>query len=224
LLVVFALLLGITRNAGFFIIIISSVVILLFGGNKSRQNSMVYLVLGAIGFASWNLYLFFVIDKGNMLTSNEFLSDIGVNFFNYASILSQWILPTIIPFFLRIAFCAIAIFIIVLKAKDISIPWQARVFIIQFVAYVFIMIITLNVDKYEIERLVAIVLPWFFIGVFMVLDCNRDLFPLKFRTAALALLILWVVYIGLRGIKNTVMWHDAICQREIGIPGPHQVL
>ncbi|MCK5471174.1 MAG: hypothetical protein KAI99_21775 [Cyclobacteriaceae bacterium] len=214
ILVSIAFLMGITKNTGFFIILITSGIILLFSKKAAFNKSAVYILLSSFGFVVWNIYVFACRNGEQMFRTNEFLQSIDLNFFNYLNVISQWFLPGIIPVWFRLlllAFILIIFFKLFQKEKPTI---QVRIFLIQFLAYLIIMIVVIKVDKDEIERLLAIVAPWLILAIFMIIDINWNNISNTFKRLIIVLLILWVSYIGFRSIYNSLNWHKKNCSTE----------
>jgi uncharacterized membrane protein len=76
------------------------------------------------------------------------------------------------------------------------------------------MIVAIKVDKDEIERLLAIVLPWLILAIFITIDINWKNISTTFKRLIMALLILWVSYTGFRGVYNSINWHKMNCSTE----------
>ncbi len=211
LLVCVALIMGITKNTGFFIILITSGILLFFYDRVNSRKSITYFIIGSIGFAWWNFYVVLFRGGSQMFRNNEFLVGIDTNLFNYIDIISRWFLPEFIPPTYRFGFLVLlTIFLIVLLIKS-EVSFSAKIFIIQFFTFLFIMIVVVKVDSDEIERLISIVAPWFYISMFLVLDAQWKKFNFPYKIAVMIVFLLWTSYTISRGISNSIMWHQGKC-------------
>ncbi len=214
LLVCFAFFMGITKNTGFFIILITSGILMFFTEKDAFKKAVIYGVLGSIGFAAWNTYVLAYRNGLQMFRNNEFLTGFEINLFNYADILSQWFLPGFIPTPFRLFFIFfLGVILLVILKKD-SLTIQVKIFMIQFLAYVLIMIVAVKVDADEIERLLSIVAPWFIIATYLIIDLKWGNISYAYRISIIIVLIMWVTYIGSRSVYNSIRWHNENCMSE----------
>lgn len=214
LLIISAFFLGITRNAGFFIILITTVIIWYYSNRDGLKNSFLYIFLGSIGFALWNLTIFFLKDGKDIYLIGGFLHGFSINVFNYTDIISQWFLPAFLPYYYRMAilvFCGIVFLFYANKWKHSR---KAIILFYQFLAYVLIMMVVIQVDKDEIERLLAIIAPWLIIAAFIEMDINWEGIRTTLRKIIILSLLVWVSYVSLRGAYNIYRWHNRNCQTE----------
>ena len=206
-----AFLMGITKNTGFFIILITSGIIWSFSKRAAFKKSAIYILLGSAGFVAWNIYVLVFCNGEQLFRDNEFLMGLDINFINYTDILSQWFLPRLIPTPFRLFFLASGVIILLIVQRKERLSIQAKVFQIQFFAYLIIMVVIIKVDKAEIERLLAIVSPWLIMAVFMIIDIKWKNINYTFKTWFMVLLILWVSYTGFRSVYNSINWHKYNC-------------
>lgn len=210
-----AFFMGITKNTGFFIIVISSGIILSFSNRAAFRNSAIYLIFGSIGFSMWNIYVFVFQNGQQMFINNEFITGFGINFINYTDILSQWFLPGFITFPFRLLFLALVGFMLILLKRKERLTLPVKVFLIQFLAYLIIMVVAIKVDKDEIERLLAIVSPWLLMAIYMIIDIKWEKIGYALKRPIILALILWISYTSFRGIYNSSRWHKRNCTTEI---------
>lgn len=214
LLICTAFLMGITKNTGWFIILTTSGILLLYTKRSNFKISGIYALLGSIGFSIWNIYIIIFSNGVQMYRNNEFLTGFQLNTYNYTDILSQWFLPGLVPYAFRLLFLIVlAIFFIKILIKK-NAPIQIKIFFTQFLAYLVIMIVAVKVDKDEIERLLSIIAPWLMMVVFMTIEWKLENVGLALRRYIFGLLILWLFYIGFRGINNCIRWHSRNCTTE----------
>ena len=213
-LVVIAFLMGITKNTGFFIILITSGIIWSFSKRAAFKKSAIYILLGSSGFVAWNIYVLVFCNGEQLFRNNEFLMGLDINFINYTDILSQWFLPRLIPAPFRLFFLAFVVIILLLVQRKERLTIQIKIFLIQFITYLVIMVVIIKVDKDEIERLLAIVSPWLIMAVFMLIDIKWKNISHTFKTWFIVLLILWVSYTGFRSVYNSINWHKNNCSTE----------
>lgn len=209
ILILLAFCMGITRNAGFFIIL-SSFLILFFTKKIRKPVTLYYFILGASGFAAWNMYTFFI--QGGIVKFREGLSlftGIGLNFRNYLDIISAWILPPFLPLVFRIILVFLLISFSIMKFKIRRITMEGKVFFFQSAVYTFMLIMFISVYKSDVERYMAVIYPWIFIGVFIILDTWILRFSKLFNRLLIVLICCWLSYVCARTIKNSVMWHKS---------------
>jgi hypothetical protein len=210
LLVIAAFMMGLTRNAGFFIILATGPSLLLFANRRS--SSLLYLFLGSLGFTIWNIYTFFLQDGVNTIVEGvPFFTAIGLNFRNYLDVMTTWMMPSLVPMAFRILLAVVMIFVLSLALKSRNLAVEGKAFLVQSILYTCIMIVFISVDKSDVERLLAVTYPWLVIGFFMILAPEqlgrgkisaRIIFPL---------LCCWCIYVGARSVKNSMMWHQNNC-------------
>lgn len=211
LLICFAFLMALTRNAGFFIILPTSGILLLYAKGSKFKSSLIYTLFSSIGFVLWNISVASSKSGKEMFEGNEFLSGTDLNFINYADIISQWFLPGFIPSAFRIFFlmALLTLFFFLINKEKLSL--HAKTFLIQFVVYLILMIIAIKVNKDEIERLLSVIAPWLFMALFMILDLKWENIKQSSRRWILVLLVLWLSYTGFRGVYNSIGWHEGRC-------------
>ena len=215
-LILMAFLMGITRNAGFFILFSTAIVLFLYRKEKENYSIVFYLFIGSSGFVLWNLYAFFILNGfDGILNDDAFFSGYWINLINYLDIFLQWIFPSIIPIVLRLVFL-LSFFIISLKLINArNFAFLTKVFFTQFLIYTFIMIFFVEVDKSEIERLLAIVYPWFIVGLLLLIDQFWHKLNRSVKRIFQICLVVWLIYVGGRSIKNSIMWHQNHCQESL---------
>ena len=76
------------------------------------------------------------------------------------------------------------------------------------------MIFVIEVDIDEIERLMAIVAPWLMVAIFMTIDSHWSSLPKIARKYLSLLTIIWITYVGIRAIKNAILWHQGMCSED----------
>ncbi len=211
LLICMAFLMGLTKNTGFFIILSTSGILLFYSKTSIFKSSVIYILSGSIGFVLWNVFVLIFYNGEQMFQNNEFLIGVDVNFINYTDTISRWFLPGFIPYLYRMLFLITVIVIYFLMLKKEKVPIQIKIFLIQFLAYLLIMIVVIRVDKDEIERLLSIVGPWLFIALIMTLELRWKNIGFALRRWILVLLTVWVCYIGFRSINNSIGWHNGNC-------------
>ena len=211
-----ALLMALTRNAGFFFIIATWLILLRNGGVRSFLPSLKYLLFGSIGFIFWNIYVA-LFQEGTMriYSNNPFLANTGVNLLNYLDILSQWFLPSLIPWIARVLFLLLMLIVLIVQIGKGRIAPLVWVFIIQAMVYFIIMFTLLEVDKDEIERLLSPIYPLLISAIALLLDR----FAHKVRNAGKALLyaglLMWSLYVISRGGINATRWHSEQCSTQV---------
>jgi hypothetical protein len=209
-LVLAALVMGLTRNAGFFIILATGLSLLLFANRRS--SSLLYLFLGSLGFTIWNIYAFFLQGGANTIVEGvPFFTAIGLNFRNYLDVMTTWMMPSLVPMEFRILLAAIMIFILLFALKGRKLAVEGKAFLVQSILYTCIMILFISVDKSDVERLLAVIYPWLVIGIFMILDRAQSGMGRITRRIVFSLLCCWCIYVGARSVKNSMMWHQNNC-------------
>jgi len=214
-LVFLAFLMGITKNTGFFIILSTSVVLLWQIRSKALRYTVLYSVLGSLGFALWNLSVLIYRQGATIYTESDFIQGFLNNGNNYADVISLWFFPAVIPFAYRLLIIGLIVMMFFYFNRKGSISKLAKSFLIQFTVYLAIMVIIIEVDKDEIERLLAIIAPWLALSIFMILDLYLVSFSKKIRVSVFILLFLFLSYTFIRSYKNVEMWHNRECSKEI---------
>ena len=214
-LVIVAFMMGIIKNTGFFIILSSAFIILLSQKKMAFKYTIAYLIVGSLGFTIWNISVLFFRDGHAVYFSSNFLHGFSANVPNYLDIISQWFFPALIPFYVRILLMGIIVVILFVLASRQTSKQHARIFILQFLGYLIIMVFVIEVDIDEIERLLAIVGPWLMIAIFMTFDANWMSMPVLARKCFSLFFVLWIIYIGIRGIHNAIVWHHGMCNEEL---------
>jgi len=213
--ILFAFLMGITKNTGFFIIIPTTLFLLIQLKTKRFATSLVYFFIGSSGFIAWNLYAFFVLGLYlEVYDGVGFLNGGLNNLINYLDIISQWFLPSVIPMRIRliIELLLLGIGLKMLRLNKMNL--SAKVFLAQFVCYTIVMVFFVEVDKDEIERLLSIIYPWFIIGLFILIDSGWSNLTIKVKRVFILFFVFGVVYIGIRSFNNIDMWHHRHCVKN----------
>jgi len=215
LMILFAFMMCVTRNAGFFIIIPTTWILFTII-SRSWRDPLLYFFISALGFGMWNIYVL-VAHNGMeaIYYSNEFFNSMWINSTNYLDVMSRWIFPVFVPLFFRLIcliICAVILgYVLYLK----KIPKAAMPYFIQFGVYVMIMSIFLKVYMDDIERYLAMVYPGFIIGLLLVLDQLSVKFNYKLKKILFFCIVLWVSYLGIRSVHNVNMWHNSRCAVKI---------
>ena len=214
LLVLFAFLMGLFKNTGFFILMGSALVLLLQTRKKAFRTAAMYGVFGAVGFVAWNVVVVLFRDGNSIYTNSNFLKGVSANVYNYADVISLWFIPSVVPTGFRIAALVLLILLLFFITRKAALSKELFSYIVQVAVYLTVMIVVIKVDYDEIERLLAIIAPWFMLGVFMTVDLNWVSFSTRSRQALLMVLVLFLSYTLIRSYKNVGMWHRNECKEE----------
>jgi len=201
-----ALLLGLTRNAGIFLILPTFVLLLVQHAKKIVLPGF-YLIFGLLGFTIWNINAIqYPAGVHVILDRIDIFANTYANVGNYLDVISNWFLPSVIPYFIRVA---ILVFLIVLMMKNLN--KKNRFLMFQAISYIVTMIVFIKVDYSDVERLLALVYPLIIISIFTALDGNKNGPHQRKKTVIMIILAFWMVYISVRGVYNTYRWHQNRC-------------
>jgi hypothetical protein len=216
ILIISGFLLGVTRNAGVFIIIPTAIILFFHLGKKSSQASLTYLVLSISGFTVWNMYALVKITRFNTFKQGgTFYQDIFASMLVYPDVISKWFLPPFIPLAIRLIILGailILTFMLIMKFKNLTVP---KVFLFQFAVYLFSIVPILVVENSEAEKLLSIVYPFVVVSIIMLLEASWIGIKKSVRSYIFIALSIWIGYISLRTVKNSIMWHKNNCYVEI---------
>ena len=217
LLILFAFMMCLTRNAGFFIIIPTSW-ILFTSHHKSWRSMFQYFFISTLGFGLWNVYVIAAHNgMGSVYFSNEFFVGIWINASNYLKVMSLWFLPAFVPFIFRLLVMIPFVAYLGFLFYKIEMPKPAAYSIVQSTIYILIMIFIGKFDDSEIERLLSIIYPWLIVALLLVLDQLWKKFDYLIKRIIIFFMILWMSYLGTRSIHNAIMWHSNQCAVKINL-------
>ena len=149
-----------------------------------------------------------------MYRDSSFLQGFLPNLYNYIDVISVWFLPAFIPFALRISILFILGLLLSYYGRKSPIDNRVISLLLQVATYIVIMIIIIQVDYDEIERLLAVIMPWFMLVMFLLLDRLSITWMGKSKTVLIMALLLFFSYTSIRSLKNVEMWHFNQCQKE----------
>lgn len=214
-LIFIAFLMCLIRNAGFFIILASGYILLL-NTSKAVRNFLSYMLFSSSGFLLWNSYVIFVQNGINRVyAENPFFTGVFHNSINYLDIISLWFFPGLITSGVRVSLLLIILILLWIVLKYQLVPKSGHLYFAQFVIYLILMIVLIKVDIDEIERLLAVIYPWMVVGIFLIIDENWNDIKPKAHSVIKIGLVIWICYLGVRSVKNCVIWHDNHCNKSI---------
>jgi hypothetical protein len=217
LMALLAFFMGITRNAALFIILPTGFSLWYFSSANKVRSGVMYTVIGLSGFLIWNFYaLVFVNKLSTFQEGGSLYQDFSQSLWVYPDVMSKWFLPVAIPRTLRISLFLIGLIAIFYFSWRILSLRAPKVFMIQSVAYWACLVPIIVVENSEAEKLLAIVYPFFIMSILALLDKKWVLWPKTYRKMIMICLLGWLIYVSVRTIKNSVMWHRNNCNREIG--------
>lgn len=209
--------LGITRNAGIFLLVPTAIILFFYTGKFRWKATLAYFAIASSGFALWNIYALMIVSKLAIFKEgSSFYQDIFASIWVYPDVISQWFLPAFVPMFLRITVLIgllVALFILLRKYHNPI----TEVFIIQFFIYLVCISTIVLVDNSEAERLLSLVYPFLIISLFIILDPYWVEIKKGMRVLIYIALSLWIGYISIRTVKNSIMWHNNRCNMEFVI-------
>ena len=214
LLIMMGLLMGITKNTGFFIILGTGLALLIQDKGKKYKSAATYGVLASLGFVLWNLTVVLFRQGGSMYRDSSFLQGFLANLYNYSDVISLWFLPAIIPLGLRLSILFMIGLLLFYYALKRPIGNQTVSLLLQVATYIMIMIIIIQVDYDEIERLLAVIMPWSVLVILLLLDRISSIWVGKSKTVLLVVLLLFLSYTSIRSLSNVEMWHHNRCRQE----------
>lgn len=208
-------LLYLQRNAGLFFIVGIGIFLL----KKDFRKALIYGIFSLISFGVWqSRNLFFVVNTSDF-RNNVFVVS-GFESLSYmADVMSLWLLPNILPSWLRLLFLSIFLLLIgylLVKTLKNDYPKLKIDFIILsiiiFSVYIlFMLALRMNVEE-ENERYLAPLHTIFLLGFFTLLDLASREWKPHFIKIIYIFLILWLVYPAVRSLKNATLWHTNFCK------------
>jgi hypothetical protein len=209
------LLMGITKNTGFFIILGTGLTLLIQDKKvKKIKAAAIYGVLASLGFVLWNLIVVLVRNGSSMYRDSSFLGGFLTNLYNYSDVITLWFLPAFIPFGFRLLILFTTGLLLFYFGKKRPMSNLVISLMAQVGTYIVIMIVIIQVDYDEIERLLAVIMPWFILVIFLLLDKLSTSWSGKGRTVLLVAVMLFLSYTCIRSLGNVGMWHRNQCQQE----------
>lgn len=207
---------GITRNASIFLIVPTGISLFLYAGKFRLKSTISYLVFASSGFVLWNIYALMAVNKLNTFKPGGSLyQDIFASIWVYPDVISKWFLPPAIPTILRIIVFGsllVVVFILLRKYQVNPIP---KVFILQFFVYLVCITPIIVVENSEAEKLLSIVYPFVINSLFIILDSYWVEIKKGMRVSIYIAMSIWIGYISIRTVKNSIMWHKNRCDMEV---------
>jgi len=212
-----ALLMGITRNAAVFIVLTTSTCLWYFSRNSRIKVSITYLILGLLGFMIWNFYALVIVNKLNTFKEGGSLyQDLLASFWVYPDMISKWFMPSVVPLFVRALVLLMVLSLMIYSLFRVFSNPVPKIFLIQFLIYWVLIVPIIVVENSEAEKLMAILYPFFIIVILMFLDKEWEKLLKPYRAIIIIGLVGWLSYTSARTVKNSIMWHQNNCNREIG--------
>jgi hypothetical protein len=159
------------------------------------KRSTILFLFSTSGFWIWNIL--------NSKLEQEYLVWTFDNFHLMASSLGRAYTP-ILPGIIFIILSASAIFVLRTEIKNNP---TVRLWIFSIVAYLGGLTVLFKLHGYDDDRYAAIILPYFSILVFRVLEIIVSKQTSTVRILLMVVMVCWLAYPLTRTVKNAIQWH-----------------
>ena len=217
-----SLLLLLTRHAGIFLVVGTVLALVLVANSKSN-----YMIAGIYGFCSGSLFITWNIYKSEGLEKrySDLLAPVKEdryaiyqdNILNYLDQLPHWVFPPFLPYFVKVVFFFIFLFLLIwvfwkYKAGNDQ-PKFFSVMAIIFVVYYTCIHTMYTVNPADIERYLSPVFVIFGIIMFKAVELCLPLLKMKIskKYVYALLVLLFLVYPIFRTMKNVLHFYQLSC-------------
>ena len=184
--IILGFLLCLQRHAGLFFVIGAAVWM------WDLRRSLLLLFISSSGFVAWNIY-------ASVIDDNQYLHSIPQNL----SVMSASMMRSLLPIPGIFLLIVVGVMIYFLRSDK-----KTRLMSILVLTYFFGMICLVLFLVDDIERFMAVVIPFFMILVFRTLEMVAARQTSVARKMLIVLVICWLMYPLSRTVKNAVQWHN----------------
>lgn len=205
-------LLCLQRNAGLFIVPAAALWIIIKGNFSLKAFAQASIVfLSTIGGLWWNASNMYGTVPG-AVSNLEYFSALGHN----TTVVTDGISAAIVP--LTILSIPIAIAIVCSPVVLIlSAQWRPNNYVLMALICCFYLVgmaILFRLDHGDADRYAAVILPFFLLACFKVVENFHQKANNAVRMIILAGMICWIIYPLLRTAKNAIQWREVSCSAQ----------
>lgn len=200
------------RNAGLFIVPAAAVWLLLRKDSRRAPGPAIIILLSVVGGVWWN--------ASNMFGSVR--TEVGELVF-FSSMLNNVLITTDGLAQSTLPFTIFSIpFAIVIICSPVVLLWPSQrlsdhLLLMALICSFYIagMAIQFKLDPGDADRYAAVILPFFLLTIFWLLEGIFMRVNNTIGTILLIGMVLWLAYPLLRTARNAVQWHDATCVESV---------